>query len=335
MLSSWPCSSSKVLLKFKDLLNFLHSISKCYCSKPKTHISNLQSNQVNAVLANLIKTNNPTPAIQFFKWTHNCISSPNIAQLIHILLQHDMRNLASHVFDKMFIQFGRNYNFFGLFCDSLGDSGSDYSFLIENYLRIGMVDESVEIFAYMCGMGIYVSPDLVHRLIICLVDSNRVDVLIDKYYNLCSAMRGRGFCVYEFVMDGLLRKGEIENAFHMHQQVILRGFVPNIVTCNKILKCLCVNGQIGNASSLFDVLLVGGPKPNMVTFSTLINAYCKEVKLDKAFELYNLLTEMGLVPDLIIYSILVDGLFKAGRLKEGNELLLMALDRGGLVIVSL
>ncbi|KAH9671076.1 putative pentatricopeptide repeat-containing protein [Citrus sinensis] len=328
MLSSWPCSSSKVLLKFKNLLTVWRSINKCYCSESKTHISDLQFNQANAILANLIKTNNPTPAIQFFKWTHNCVSSPNIAQLIHVLLQSDMRDVASHVFDKMVIQFGKTYNFFRLFRDSLGDFGCDYSFLIENYVRIGKIDESVEIFAYMSDMGIYLSPDLVQRLMSCLVDSNSVGLLADQYYKLCRAMRGKGFCVYEFLMNGLLRKGVIENAFHMHRQVIQRGFVPNIVTCYKILKRLCINGQIGNASSLFDVLLLVGPKPNVVTFSTLINAFCKKAKLEKAFQLYNLMMEMDLVPDLIIYSILIDGLFKAGRLKEGNELLLTALDRG-------
>ncbi|PQP93015.1 putative pentatricopeptide repeat-containing protein [Prunus yedoensis var. nudiflora] len=221
-------------------------------------------------------------------------------------------------------QFGTHFHFFAALSEISPNYASDYgdlySFLIENFCRNGMLDSSIETFIHMCKLGVPVSPYVLSRMLTFLVDSNRVHVILDLYGEVCKALRGQYFCVYEFVMVALLNKGKVETGLDFHSAVIERGFVVDIVACNKILKLLCKESQIGVGEDFFNALIMGGPEPNVVTFSTMINAYCKDGKLEEAIKLYKVMIEKGVSPDLVVYSILVDGLFKAGKLEEGLRL---------------
>ncbi|KAG9157070.1 hypothetical protein Leryth_009119 [Lithospermum erythrorhizon] len=184
----------------------------------------------------------------------------------------------------------------------------------------------------MCGMGVPVSDYALREMLSCLVDLGRWDTIVDV---CCSVGDGiqrdqkrQRVDVYGFIMGAISRKGEVEMALKFHERLIERGFLPDIVACNKILKYFCTAYCTEMACKYFDLILKVGPKPTIVTFSTLMNAYCKEGILEEAFKLYQLMLAWELSPDLVIYSILVDGFFKVGKLEEGHQLLSESLDRG-------
>ncbi|KAJ6340422.1 hypothetical protein OIU77_008225 [Salix suchowensis] len=294
-------------------------------------LSKLQLHHVPDIILSL--KSKPSSAIGFFEWAESFfispLSAPSFCALLHVLLQNQLFSRAACVFDKFTMQFGNDYDTLDAFCDLDSTNPSVvYGFLIESYCRKGMFGKSFDIFMHVCAKGIFVSPNVVSLLLGSLVDSHCADVIVDKYGELCSAMREQSFSVYEFVMNRFMNRGEVEMGFGFHKALIEGGFGLDIITCNKILKAIWMQNDIGVADDYFNMVLRTGPKPNVVTFSTLIDAYCKERNLDKAFELFDVMAGNGVAPDLIVYSILIDGLFKAGRLEDGHRLLLVALDKG-------
>ncbi|XVE94170.1 hypothetical protein REPUB_Repub01dG0258800 [Reevesia pubescens] len=234
-----------------------------------------------------------------------------------------MFGAATLVFDEMIANFVANMDVLDAFSEGFKDFESNpnlvFRFLLESSCQKGMVNMSFYVFVKMSKWGVYVSHHLGYRILDSLVNANRFDIIVDNYGNLCRFFRTRGLCVYGIVMEGFLKKGEVEKALDFRKGMIERGLGVDIVAYNKIFKSLSANKEIGIASKLFDIILLLGPLPNVVTFSTLINMYCKDGKLDKAFELYNIMILRNLLPDVIMYAILIDGYFKAGRLDEMRE----------------
>ncbi|XWS52050.1 hypothetical protein CRYUN_Cryun11dG0034000 [Craigia yunnanensis] len=130
-----------------------------------------------------------------------------------------------------------------------------------------MVDMRFYAFVQMSKWGVYVSNNLVYRMLGSLVNASRVDIIVDNYGELGRLFRTRGFCVYGLVMEGLLKKGEVEKALNFYRGMSERGLEVDIVACNMILKSLSVNKEIGIASKLFDMILTLGPLPNVVTLA--------------------------------------------------------------------
>ncbi|CAL5355605.1 unnamed protein product [Camellia sinensis] len=302
---------------------------------PKT-LSNLQSHHVEPIIFHL--RSKPSSAIRLFEWSENFQGFNHTLEsfccLSHVLLSQRLLDPAKQVFDRMVGKFG-DLDVVSVFCKGFKNYGSNpstvYSFLVENYCRIGMVDRSFEVFIRMSEMGIPLSTYALSTMLSSLVDSQRIDYILDVYGKMGNGQReeqSRCLNVYDFVINGFFMKGEVEMGLNFHQAMIERGFMLDIVACDKILKRLCKGNCIGVASKYFSLIAKIGPNPSLVTFSTLINGYCKELRLEEAFDLYNLMTRMGIAPDLIIYSILIDGLFRVGKLDEGLCLLSAALDRG-------
>nr|XP_028946390.1 putative pentatricopeptide repeat-containing protein At1g31840 [Malus domestica] len=293
--STLPPFSSKTLI---------HHISNAFLqNNPKLlnphFLSKLQPHHLHPILLSL--QSNPVSALRFFDWSHGSLglhhSPQSFCDLIHLLLRNRMLAPASRLFDTMVGQFGSQFDYFAAFSDCFRNHSSDVSlvssFLIENFCRNGMLDSSVDTFIRTYKLGVRVSPYALSRMLNCLVDANRVDMILDAYGEICSALRGQHFCAYEFIMVGLLNKGRFETGLEFHSALIDRGFSLDIVACNKILKRLCKENQVGDGEDFFTVLLTVGPKPNVVTFSTMINGYCKDGKLEEAKKLYKIMIEKG------------------------------------------
>ncbi|KAK2976432.1 hypothetical protein RJ640_001825 [Escallonia rubra] len=125
----------------------------------------------------------------------------------------------------------------------------------------------------------------------CLVDYKRIGVILDMNAMMVNGLRQEWFPylnLYNFVIVGLFKKDEVEMGLEFHW-AIKRGFVPDIVVCNKILR---------------------------------------RAKIGIGIDLYDLMIARGIDPDLVIYSILVDSLSNTRKLKEGHCLILVSLDRG-------
>lgn len=172
----------------------------------------------------------PFSAIHFFEWAaQKYLNSPHIAQsfyaLLNLLLSKQLFGPATLVFDKFSAQFGndRDHGF------SWKNNGILYEFLIENYSRTGMVDMLVKLFKYVRNEGVFVSPNVWFVFLGSLVDFHRIDVILENYGELCLLVKGNQLNVYEFAINRLINKVEVEVAFNFHKAMLERNWKPDTI----------------------------------------------------------------------------------------------------------
>lgn len=56
--------------------------------------------------------------------------------------------------------------------------------------------------------------------------------------------------------------------------ILRRGFSPDAVTFNSLIKGLCVENRIKEATWLFKNMIAFGVRPDVITYGTLINGFC-------------------------------------------------------------
>ncbi|KAL8235889.1 hypothetical protein R6Q59_016970 [Mikania micrantha] len=111
------------------------------------------------------------------------------------------------------------------------------------------------------------------------------------------------------------RKYELVHALFKNS---LRKFniIPNIFTCNILLKALCKKGDIEGALKVLDEMPAMGMVPNIVTYTTILGAYVSKGDMLHAKKIFDQILDRGWTPDATTYTILMDGFCKQGRLVD-------------------
>lgn len=84
----------------------------------------------------------------------------------------------------------------------------------------------------MSEMGIPLSTYALSTMLSSLVDSQRIDYILDVYGKMGNGQReeqSRCLNVYDFVINSFFMKGEVEMGLNFHQAMIERGFMLDIV----------------------------------------------------------------------------------------------------------
>ncbi|XP_057452756.1 pentatricopeptide repeat-containing protein At1g62720-like [Lotus japonicus] len=95
------------------------------------------------------------------------------------------------------------------------------------------------------------------------------------------------------ILRAMAERGEFTKAFHLHDEMILKGFLPDFVT---------------------------GFSPAIVTYNALIHGLCFLDRVEEALEILRGMPEMGLSPDAVCYSTVISGFCQIGELGKAYEL---------------
>ncbi|KAL6004415.1 hypothetical protein ACLOJK_004968 [Asimina triloba] len=99
------------------------------------------------------------------------------------------------------------------------------------------------------------------------------------------------------------------------------GIVPNVFTCNILIKALCKKNDVGAAFQVLDEMPGMGILPNVVTYTTILGGLCEAGDLVGARKVFDEILDRGWIPDPITYTILIDGYCKKGRLIDGVKVM--------------
>ncbi|KAK9056111.1 hypothetical protein SSX86_027199 [Deinandra increscens subsp. villosa] len=94
------------------------------------------------------------------------------------------------------------------------------------------------------------------------------------------------------------------------------NIVPNVFTCNILLKAFCKKGDIEGALKVLDEMPAMGMVPNLVTYTTILGAYVSKGDMVCAKKMFDQILDRGWIPDATTYTILMDGFCKQGRFVE-------------------
>ncbi|XP_031255556.1 pentatricopeptide repeat-containing protein At5g64320, mitochondrial-like [Pistacia vera] len=134
----------------------------------------------------------------------------------------------------------------------------------------------------------------------------------------------------------------VSDSFAVLGGILKKGFSPDAVTFNCLIKGLCVEFKIMESMELFTKMVAVRCRPTVITCNTLIDGLCKTGKMsvaiklceemakgneesgngliEKARELYMEMKGLGISPDVYTYTILMNGYCLVDRIGDAREL---------------
>ncbi|CAN7041787.1 unnamed protein product [Brassica rapa subsp. trilocularis] len=312
---------------------FLRSVIQFYSKRPYTTEFNISS-EVIAILSkakpiepaleplvpflshktitSVIKDHlNPQLGFRFFIWAsrrERLRSKESFSLLIDMLSKENGCDLYWQTLEEL---------------KSSGVSVDSYCFLvlISAYAKMGSAEKAVESFGRMKEFGC--RPDVfTYNAVLRLMMRKEVFFMLAfAVYNemlKCNCAPNR--YTFGVLMDGLYKKGRMNDAQKMFDDMTGRGILPDRVTYTILISGLCQRGSVEDARKLFHEMKEAGEAPDSVACNALLDGFCKLGRMVEAFQLLRMFEKDGFVLGLRGCSSLIDGLFRGGRYDEGFEL---------------
>ncbi|KAM7508305.1 hypothetical protein LguiA_018758 [Lonicera macranthoides] len=99
------------------------------------------------------------------------------------------------------------------------------------------------------------------------------------------------------------------------------NIIPNVFTCNILLKAFCKNNDVDGATKVLDEMPAMGMVPNVVTYTTILGGYVSRGDMVGAKKVFDDILDRGWIPDATTYTILMDGFCKQGRLMDAVKVM--------------
>ncbi|KAM1175525.1 hypothetical protein ACFX15_027425 [Malus domestica] len=99
------------------------------------------------------------------------------------------------------------------------------------------------------------------------------------------------------------------------------GVMPNLSTCNILIKALCKKNDVETALKVLDEMPAMGFVPNVVTYTTIIGGYVSRGDMVGAKRVFGEVLDRGWYPDAFTYTVLMDGFVKQGKLVDAVKVM--------------
>ncbi|GMY05236.1 pentatricopeptide repeat-containing protein At3g62470, mitochondrial-like [Fagus crenata] len=185
--------------------------------------------------------------------------------------------------------------------------------------------KAVGIFELMKKYQFKVGVDMIN----CLLDTLGRAKLGKEAQALFERLKDRfshNLQTYTVLLNGWCRVKNLMEAGRVWNEMIDKGFKPDIVAHNIMLEGLLRCRKRSDAIKLFEVMKAKGPSPNVRSYTILIRELCKQTKMKEAVEYFDEMIESGCQPDAAVYTCLITGFGNQknmdmvyGLLKEMNN----------------
>ncbi|KAL8104985.1 hypothetical protein AgCh_028953 [Apium graveolens] len=158
----------------------------------------------------------------------------------------------------------------------------------------------------MCTLGVPVDIFTFNVAINCCCHSNRLDYA----FSLLSGVFKRGFLpdfvTYNTLIRGLLSQHKpVEARLFFTNLIKFRQVQPDVVTFSIMIDGLCKTGHADMALWLFKFMEKCDCKPDTITYNTVIDSYCKRGLVDDALNLHSEMMDKGILPDVWTYNTII------------------------------
>ncbi|CAI0458198.1 unnamed protein product [Linum tenue] len=133
---------------------------------------------------------------------------------------------------------------------------------------------------------------------------------------------------YTALLDGLCKKGMVQEAIDYFTTMPDYGLQPNVAVYTALVDGLCKNNFIEAAVTLFNEMQEKHMIPDKTAYTTLIDGYLKHGSLQEALNTRNKMVQLGLQLDLHAYTALVSGCARCGNLQQARIFLTEMIDNG-------
>lgn len=112
-----------------------------------------------------------------------------------------------------------------------------------------------------------------------------------------------------------------EGVLKVFDEMLVLGLKPDIISYNYLMTSYCRNGQMEDAKRVYGGLKEKGCLPNAATFRTLLHYLCRNGDFDVGLEVFRASARRGKIPDFGTMKSLVEGLVKKGKLEAAKGLI--------------
>ncbi|XP_062144843.1 pentatricopeptide repeat-containing protein At3g62470, mitochondrial-like [Alnus glutinosa] len=236
------------------------------------------------------------PAFRFFCWAGQ---KPGFV--------HDSRtyNVMMNVLGKT-----RQFETMVSMLEEMGEKGlltiETFMIAIKSFAAAKERKKAVGTFELMKKYKFKVGVDTIN----CLLDTLGRAKLGKEAQTLFEKLKGRfthNLQTYTVLLNGWCRVKNLMEAGRVWNEMIEKGFKPDIVAHNIMLEGLLRCKKRSDAIKLFEVMKAKGPSANARSYTILIRDLCKQTKMEEAVEYFDEMIESGCQPDAVVYTCLITG----------------------------
>ncbi|KAG6644984.1 pentatricopeptide repeat-containing protein At3g62470, mitochondrial-like [Carya illinoinensis] len=236
------------------------------------------------------------PALRFFSWVGQ---KPGFA--------HDSRtyNAMMNVLGKT-----RQFETMVSMIEEMGEKGlltmETFMIAIKAFAAQKERKKAVGLFELMKKYKFKLGVDTIN----CLLDTLGREKLGKEALALFEKLKDRfthNLQTYTVLLYGCCRLKNLMEAGRVWNEMVEKGFKPDIVAHNIMLEGLLKCKKRSDAIRLFEVMKAKGPSPNIRSYTIFIRDLCKQKRMKEAVECFDEMTESGLQPDAAVYKCLITG----------------------------
>ncbi|MCO5609092.1 hypothetical protein L7F22_063314 [Adiantum nelumboides] len=221
--------------------------------------------------------------------------------------------------------------------------------------RLGKLDEAIQVFVHMMGIGGMYKQSIYGELISSLSKAGHLEqagkflkesghlglkigmdafkVLIGacvksghakEAYDIFLGLKYMGRVPDSSILDDLVfawsQSGEADTAYTLLQELIAKSgqLRPELFNC--VMKGFAVEGRTDDAMNVFLEMQSHGVQPNVVTYNTLIDMKGRINNLAEALRLYHDMKSMRVQPDIFTYSTLINHFGRSQMVDQAYDL---------------
>jgi pentatricopeptide repeat protein len=181
-----------------------------------------------------------------------------------------------------------------------------YSILIHGYCKLGEIEKALQVCDVMCYSQKVMPTSLNHSSI--LLGLCKKGLLVEaRWYleHVASRDQPGDVVLYNVVIDGYAKIGDIGNAVRLYDQIVVAGMCPTIITCNSLLYGYCKFGDLQDAERYFRAIQISSLRPTMVTYTTFMDALSEAGQVETMLSLLYEMVENRIKPNVVTYSVII------------------------------
>jgi len=117
---------------------------------------------------------------------------------------------------------------------------------------------------------------------------------------------------------GLCKEGKLERTSVILDEMLDKGFTPDVFTYTIIIDALCKAGKLLQAKRTLEEMIMKGCPPNVVTYTSMIHGFCQEGDFHEANRILDEMLSNGCVPDVVTWSTLMNAF--RGEIKSQSSM---------------
>ncbi|KAL8540992.1 hypothetical protein ACS0TY_002324 [Phlomoides rotata] len=200
--------------------------------------------------------------------------------------------------------------------------------LIRNYGIASKPKEAIKTFLQINDFGVTRSVRSFNTLLNALVQNKKYDSVYIMFKN-CRKRLGILPNVFtcNILLKALCKKDDVESALKVLDEMPAMGIVPNVVSYTTIMAGYVDRGDMMEAKRVLVDLLDRGWLPDATTYTVLMNGFCKLGQFVNATKVMDEMVENGVEPNDVTYSVMIEALCKEKKSGEAVNMVSDMLDR--------